>query len=132
VPRRFGTRESCTIAVTAFTVRLAHSAVDASAAIVAATRAAVDQSVAFNRATATRGDDLPFVDVGATPASAPPERQRVGLMVGALPSARTHNRFPPASMRARVGRSIMKIWLTVAEASRYSGARKERGYGDGF
>jgi len=39
--------------------------------------------------------------------------------------------FPPASMRARVGRSIMKIWLTVAEASLYSGARKERGYGDG-
>jgi len=37
----------------------------------------------------------------------------------------THNRFPPADMRARVGRSIMKIWLTVAEASRYSGARKE-------
>jgi len=52
-------------------------------------------------------------------------------MVGALPSARTHNRFPPASVRAHVGRSIMKIWLTVAEASLYSRARKERGYGDG-
>ena len=126
VPRRFRTCESCTIAVTAFAARLARNAAAASAAIAAARRAAVHQSVArFNRATATRGDDLPFVDVGATPASAPPRRQRFGLMVVALPSARTHNRFPPASMRARVGRSIMRIWLTIAEASRYSGASKE-------
>jgi len=52
-------------------------------------------------------------------------------MVGALQRANPQPFFRPANMRARVGRSIMKIWLTVAEASLYSGSRKERGYGDG-
>jgi hypothetical protein len=115
---------------TAFTAQLAHSAADASSAIAAAARAAVHLSVAFNHATATRGDDLPFVDVGATPASAPPGTQRVGLMVGALRRANPQ----PFSVRRHAdarGRSIMKIWLTVAEASLYSGARKEREHGDG-
>ena len=46
-------------------------------------------------------------------------------MVGALQRANPQPVFRPADMRARVGRSIMKIWLTVAEASGYSGARKE-------
>jgi hypothetical protein len=51
-------------------------------------------------------------------------------MVGALQRANPQ----PFSVRRHAdtrGRSIMKIWLTVAEASLYSGARKEREHGDG-
>jgi len=106
-------------------VRLAHNAAGASAAVAAAGHAAVHLSAALNGATATRGDDLPFADAWRNAGIRATKRQRVGLMVGALQRANPQP-FSARDMRARVGRSIMTIWLTIAEASRYSGASKER------
>jgi hypothetical protein len=102
----------------------------ASAAVAAAARAAVHRSVA-------RSPVRPRREAMTSRSSMPAQRRHprhpndsASAAWSARCSARTHNRFSPTDMWAR-GRLIMEIWLTVAEASRYSGARRERGYGDG-
>jgi len=50
-----------------------------------------------NRATLARGDDLPLVDVGTTPASAPLTTARSAAQAAALPRALFTTPFCPAT-----------------------------------
>jgi hypothetical protein len=84
--------ESCTIAITASAARLSPCGCHVHCQAQRMTRSRSPIGRAFNRATAARGDDLPLVDVGTTPASAPP-----------TPARRPHR---PSRSRAHISHTV--------------------------